>query len=191
MKKSIGAKTIVFPTPVWVIGSYDKNGKANAMTVAWGGICCSQPPAVTISLRKATYSYHCIMERKAYTVNVPSERFIQQADYIGIVSGRDHDKFAETGLTAVKSELVDAPYVLEFPLALECRVIHTLEIGLHTQFIGEIMNVLADEDALNENGLPDMDKVQPMLYAPTVGAYYGSGKHLGKGYDVGKGLKKR
>jgi len=98
-----------------------------------------------ISLRKATYSYGNIVERKAFTVNIPSEKYVKEADYFGTVSGRDVDKFKESGLTSVKSELVDAPYIQEFPLVLECKLIRTIEIGLHTQFIGEIMDVKADE----------------------------------------------
>ena len=82
------------------MGSYDAQGKPNVMTIAWGGICCSKPPAVTVSLRKATYTYGCIQERGAYTVSIPSEKFAAQADYFGIASGRDTDKFAAAGLTA-------------------------------------------------------------------------------------------
>ena len=77
MKKSLGAKTLIYPTPVWVVGSYDKNNKPNLTTIAWGGICCSKPPYVTVSLRKATYTYNNIMERDDFTVNVPSEQYIK------------------------------------------------------------------------------------------------------------------
>ncbi|MDP2910764.1 MAG: flavin reductase family protein, partial [Candidatus Omnitrophota bacterium] len=87
MKKSLGAKALVFTTPMWIIGTYDKNGKPNGAAVAWGGIVCSKPPCVAISLRKATYSYGNIMDKKAYTVNVPSEKHIKEADYFGMVSG--------------------------------------------------------------------------------------------------------
>ncbi len=109
MKKSLGAKTLVYPTPVFVIGTYDSSGKPNVMTASWGGICCSQPPCVAVSLRKATYSYGNIVARKAFTVSIPSEDQVKQADYIGLVSGRNVDKFAEAKLTAVRSQLVDAP----------------------------------------------------------------------------------
>ena len=81
MKKSLGANTLIYPTPTWVVGTYDKDGKPNVMTAAWGGICCSQPPCVAVSLRKATYSYGNIVERKAFTVNVPSVAHAKQADY--------------------------------------------------------------------------------------------------------------
>ena len=130
MKKSIGAKTIVFPTPVFVVGSYDKSGKPNAMVVAWGGICCSTPPCVAIAIREATYTYGNIMARKAFTISIPSEKFIKEADYFGIVSGRTEDKFAATKLTPVKSDLVDAPYVKEFPFILECSVIQSCKIRI-------------------------------------------------------------
>ena len=186
MKKSLGAKTLVYPLPVWVVGTYDKANKPNVATIAWGGICCSDPPCVAISLRKATYSYGNIVERKAFTINVPSEKYVKEADYFGMVSGRDTDKFAESGLTSVKSELVDAPYVKEFPLILECKLIHTIEIGLHTQFIGEIMDVKADELVLGEKGITDIEKLKPVIFAADTGGYYGVGKFIGKAHSIGK-----
>ena len=125
-------KTYASPTPAWVIGTYDKKNHPNILTVAWGGVCCSKPPCVTISLRKATYSYASIVERQAYTVNILGKDQVGEIDYVGIASGRDRDKFGDTGLTPVRSELVDAPYVGEALLVLECRVIHTFEIGLHS-----------------------------------------------------------
>ncbi len=185
MKKSLGAKTIVYPTPVFVVGTYDKSGKANLMTAAWGGICCSMPPCVAVSLRKATYTYGNIMERKAFTINIPSETYVREADYIGMTSGRDVDKFSATGLTQVKSDVVDAPYILEFPLVLECKLIRTIEIGLHTQFIGEIMDVKADESVLSENGLLAIEKVKPILFDPELRTYRGIGEYLGQAFAVG------
>ncbi|MDD5007548.1 MAG: flavin reductase family protein [Syntrophorhabdaceae bacterium] len=186
MKKSIGARTMIFPTPVLVVGSYDKAGKPNAMTVAWGGICCSQPPCVGISLRKATYSYGNIVERKAFTINVATEQYVKEADYFGIATGKKVDKFATTGLTPVKSDCVDAPYIREFPFILECKLIRTVEIGLHTQFIGEILDVKADEDILGRDGLPDIGKIKPLVYAAEIRNYYGFGKFLGKSFSIGK-----
>lgn len=186
MKKSLGAKALVFTTPTWIIGTYDKSGKPNGATVAWGGIVCSKPPCVAISLRKATYSYGNIMDKKAYTVNVPSEKHVKEADYFGIVSGRNEDKFARTKLTPVKSCLVDAPYIQEFPLILECKVINIVEIGLHIRFIGEIMDVKCDEDMLGKNGLPDIEKIKPILYDPEVCTYHGIGKYLGDAFSIGK-----
>jgi flavin reductase (DIM6/NTAB) family NADH-FMN oxidoreductase RutF len=188
MKKSLGAKTIAFTTPVWLIAVYDSAGKPNAMTAAWGGICCSQPPCVTVSLRKATYTYGCIMERMAYTVNIPSESQATVADYFGIASGKNRDKFAEAGLSTERSALVDAPYIKEFPLILECKVLHTLEIGLHTQFIGEIIDVKADESVLNQDGVIDVEKLRPFVFSPDAQVYHGLGKCLGKAFSIGKEL---
>ena len=186
MKKSIGAKTVVYPTPVLIVGTYDPEGKPNAMAVAWGGICCSRPPCVAVSLRKATYSYGNIVERKVFTVSIPSEKHVKEADYFGIVSGRNQDKFAATGLTPVRSKLIDAPYVDEFPFVLECKLLHTIEIGLHTQFIGEVVNIMADESVLDARGSLDIEKVRPFLFAPDNRAYYGLGEFLGQAFSIGK-----
>ncbi len=186
MKKSLGAKTLLYPTPALVVGSYDLQGKPNVMTAAWGGICCSEPPCVAVSLRKATYSYHNIVHRKAFTISLPSERYAKDADYFGIVSGKAEDKFAASGLTPVHSDLVDAPYVQEFPLVLECRLLHTFELGLHTQFVGEILDVKADQAMLGEGGVPDVEKLRPIIFAPGSQAYYGIGRRLGKAFSIGK-----
>jgi len=186
MKSSLGARTIVPTTPVWVVGTYDRDGKPNVMTAAWGGICCSQPPCVYVSLRKATYTYGNIMERKSFTVNIPSEIYTKEADYFGIVSGKAVDKFSSTGLTPVRSDLVDAPYVKEFPLAIECKLIQAIEIGLHTEFIGEIMDVKADSSVLNEKNLPEIEKMKPILWNPAEMTYHEVGKRIGKAFSIGK-----
>ena len=189
MKKSIGPRTLIYPTPVFVIGTYDKAGKPNAMTAAWGGICCSNPPCVAVSLRRARYSFNNIVTRQAFTVNITPERLVKESDYFGLVSGRNQDKFAATGLTAVKSDLVDAPYIKEFPVALECSLLRTVEIGVHIQFIGEVLDIKADEELLNDKGIPDIVKVKPVLFAPEMQAYYGVGSLLGQAFSIGKSLK--
>ena len=191
MKKSLGARTIAVPTPAWAVGTYDKNGRPNVMTAAWAGICCSSPPCVYVSLRKATYTYGNIMERKAFTVSIASEDNAEEVDFFGLVSGRDVDKFALTGLTPVKSELVDAPYVDEFPLVFECRVIHVIEIGLHTEFIGEIIDVKGDSSVLNNEGLPDIEKVRPIVYSPSSRVYHKIGQFLGEAFSIGKRIEKK
>jgi flavin reductase (DIM6/NTAB) family NADH-FMN oxidoreductase RutF len=189
MKKSLGAKTIVYPAPVFIVGTYDKDGRPNAMNAAWAGICCSVPPCVAVSLRQATYTYGNIIEQKAFTVSIPSRDFIREADYFGIVSGRTEDKFSHTGLTPVKSDLVHAPYVQEFPLVLECQLLHTLEIGLHTLFVGEIKDVKAEENMLGQDGKPDIEKIKPLIFSPTSMTYYGIGEYLGKAFSLGKEIK--
>ncbi len=186
MKKSMGAKTLVFPTPTWIVGTYDAQGKPNGAAVAWGGICNSEPPSVAVSLRKATYSHGNLTAREAFTVSVASEAYARQADYFGIASGRDGDKFAATGLTPTRSELVDAPYVEEFPLVLECKLVHAFELGLHTQFVGQIVDVKADESVLDDKGRPAIEKVRPFVFAPSDRTYYGIGRLVGKAFSMGK-----
>ncbi len=190
MKKSVGAKTIIYPTPALVVGTYDKNGKANAMTAAWGGICCSNPPCVAVSLLSSRYTYENIVNKKCFTVNIASEAQVKSVDYFGIASGRNADKFAVTGLTPVKSDLIDAPCIEEYPVVLECRLLKTLEIGSHTQFVGEILDVKADESVLAEGGLPDIEKVLPVCFSPTRMSYFAIGRKLGKAYSIGKEFQK-
>ena len=188
MKQSLGAKTILYPTPVLVVSTYDEEGKPNAMTAAWGGIACSKPPCVTVSLRAATASHGNIMKRQAFTISIPGEEDAARADYLGLVSGRDHDKFSEAGLTPVRSELVDAPYIEEFPLVLECSVVGVHELGLHTQFIGEIKDVKIDDAMLGGDGQVDVRRLRPMLFAMSPGGYYGIGEFLGQAYSIGKSV---
>ncbi len=126
------------------------------------------------------------MEQKAFTVNIPSKKYIREADYVGIYSGQDENKFESTGLTPVKSDMVDAPYVDEFPMAMMCKLIHTHEIGLHTQFIGEILDVIAEEEVLAENGRPDINKVEPVIYDNASRYYYGIGNKVLKAYSQRK-----
>ena len=186
MKKSIGPRAIIQPNPVLIIGSYDQNGRPNIMAVAWGGICCSKPPCAAISLRQATYTYGNIQHNNAFTINIPSASFAKEADYVGIYSGKNEDKYKALGLTPVKSDVVNAPYVKEFPVVLECEVLKVVEIGLHTQFIGEIKDIKADESILDENGLPDITKVKPFIYDAAGPGYYALGDFLGKPYSVGR-----
>jgi flavin reductase (DIM6/NTAB) family NADH-FMN oxidoreductase RutF len=190
-KTSLGARTVIIPTPVWIIGSYDDEGKPNMMTSSWVGVCSSKPASVMTCLREATYTFGNIMRRKAFTVNIPSESLASHAAYVGRVSGRDVDKFAETGLTPVKSALVDAPYIKEFPLIIECQLKQTVELGSHTMFIGEIRDVKADQSILNEEGVPDIEKLKPFVYTPGTSEFYGIGKKLGDVSELAKEKEKR
>jgi len=126
------------------------------------------------------------MERKAFTINVPSEKYAREADYFGMVSGRTIDKFSVTGLTPVKSDLVDAPYVKEFPMVVECKVIKIVEIGLHTQFIGEIIDVKADDAVIGDKDLPDIAKVLPFVFCPERRSYWRIGEPLGEAFSIGR-----
>ncbi len=189
MKKNIGARPLIYPTPAVVVGTYDQEGKPNAMTAAWVGLCCSTPPCIMVALGRNSYTNENIQMKKFFTVNIPSQQYVKEVDYFGITSGKNTDKFEDVKLTPVASDVVDAPYVKEFPLVLECKLVDVLKIGSADQLIGEIIDVKADESVLNEAGLPDIEKVQPMLYAPAIRQYYSIGNHLGKAYSIGKEIK--
>jgi flavin reductase (DIM6/NTAB) family NADH-FMN oxidoreductase RutF len=187
MKIAVPPQPLMLPSPALIIGTYGIDGKPNMMYAAWGGIAVSKPPCVSVSLREATLTHGNIGRTEAFTVNFPSEKYFRAADFVGIVSGKSHDKFKEARLTPVKSELVDAPIVNEFPYALECKLINRVEIGTHTMFIGEIVGIVADSDVLGQNGLPDIEKVRPMLWGSFGSmAYYGIGGKLGDAFSVGK-----
>jgi flavin reductase (DIM6/NTAB) family NADH-FMN oxidoreductase RutF len=190
MKLSLPAQTILLPSPVLIIGTYSYDCKPNIMTAAWGGIASSKPPCISVSLREATLSYHNIKQTEAFTVNIPSEKYLKEADFAGMVSGKGCDKFKETSLTPEKSKLVNAPIVKEFPYALECRLIKQVELGGHTMFIGEIVGMVADSTVLNLNQLPDIEKVRPILWGSFGSmAYYNIGDKLGNAFSVGNELK--
>lgn len=182
----MGAKQLLYPTPVLVVSTYDKEGRPNAMTVAWGGICCSVPPCIAISVRKATYTYGNLMDKRAFTVNIPSEKHIKEADYFGMESGKKEDKFAKTGLTPVKSEFVDAPYIAEFPINLECKIIQVFEIGLHTQFVGEVLNAKIDDTIQEKGDTPIIEQIKPLLFAPDSRSYYAVGERTAQAFSIGK-----
>jgi len=190
MKKSLGAKTLVSPTPAWLVGSYDSNGKPNIMTVAWGGFCSSEPPSISISVYPEHHSFQSILERKAFTVSVPSVDLAREVDFAGLTSGADLDKFAVAGLTAIRAEHVDAPFVAEAPVVVECRLSRSVEVGVQTILIGEIVDVKAEEDVLGANGLPDILKVRPLIYEPGNGRYVSIGDIVGKGFSIGRELVK-
>ena len=177
MKKDLGARLAVYPTPVYLIATYDKADKANVMAVGWGGVCCSTPPSVAISVRKATYTYQALCERQAFTLNLATTAYVEEASYFGLASGRNEDKFATTGLTPIHSDFVDAPYIAELPVNLECQIIHQYEIGSHTQFIGQILNVKVDEQIQTDS--PIIEQIHPIVYG--VGndhVYYGLGEKI-------------
>jgi flavin reductase (DIM6/NTAB) family NADH-FMN oxidoreductase RutF len=156
--------TVLHPHPVLLVGTFGADGKPNLMAAAWGGICCSDPPCVAVSLREATLTYHNILHAKAFTIGIPSRKHVAAADYVGIVSGRDHDKFRDTGLTPLRSAKVNAPLAAELPFSLECTLFQHHKLGLHTIFIGEIVGIQADEDILGPRGLPDIEKTQAVLW---------------------------
>lgn len=185
MKKSIGIKDIIFPNPVFIVGTYDKNGKPNFMNVAWAGFVGGDNDSVVIAIRPSRYTYDNLNERKAFTISVPSADYLSEADYFGLASGRTEDKIKKTGLTSVDAEFVDAPYIKEFPYILECQVNNTLDLGAHKLFVGDIKDIKVDEDKLTDNNLPDWDKIKPLTYDRVNNEYRLPGTIAGKAFSDG------
>jgi len=186
MKRSVGAVPAIYPLPVLVIGTYDHAGKPNAMVAAWGGICSSDPPALAVSVRPSRVTYRNLMEKREFSVSIPPVKYLAETDLFGVVSGEDVDKFALTGLTPVRSTLVDAPFIREFPVVLECRVINRVDVGSHVQFIGRILDVKADEDAIGPDEKPDLSKVDPLGFDAFRSQYYGMGPVAGSAFSAGR-----
>lgn len=178
----------MYPAPVFVVGSYDKEGKPNFLTAAWGGVYSAKPPCVGISIRKETYSYDGIFQRKAFTISIPSEQWVKHVDYLGIISGRTTNKAAEAKLTTGRSKLVDAPFIKEFPIILECKVVDAADISIYTQFVGEVIDVKAEDNVLGNDGAIDMEKLRPLIYAMDTQEYFGIGKRVGKVFSSGKDI---
>lgn len=186
MKKSLGVNNLIFPNPALVVCTYDENAEPNAITLAWGGIASSGPESVSIAVRPSRYSYEALMRTKAFTLNLPSVEYAAEVDYFGLVSGRKHRKFATTGLTPVRGEFVDAPYIAEFPCSMECVVTHTTDISAHTLFIGEVKDVKLDDALLNEAGEILWDKARILTFDSGRKVYRAPGEEVGAAYSIGK-----
>lgn len=181
----LGPTPLAYPLPAFLVGTYDTEGRANIMTAAWGGICCSEPPCIAVSIRPERHSHEALMARKAFTVNVPSVALAGKVDFAGMASGKKHDKFMELSLTAEASRHVDAPCVDQCPLVLECRLLQSIPLGSHTQFIGEILNVSLLEVCLDA-GTPDIQKIDPLLYDGGQKRYHCIGEPVGRAFSLGK-----
>jgi flavin reductase (DIM6/NTAB) family NADH-FMN oxidoreductase RutF len=182
-KRSINRKLVSGAKPAMVIGSYSPDYVPNIMTASWYGICNSNPPMVAVSMRPATLSYHHVTHHMAFTVNIPSRDFVFETDFAGQNSGRDVQKFSHLGLTPVKAEFVEAPYVDEFPVILECRVVEYHDLGSHRQFIGEVIDVKASIQVIDENERFLMDVLKPIQMGED-GYYYVTGERLERGYNT-------
>lgn len=151
-----GPSTSVYPLPAALVSAYDKDGNPNAMTAAWISNICFKPPTAVVGIRDTRYTFELINNAKAYGINIPSVEIIKQADYFGVVSGRDRNKFKDTGLTVFKGTKIDVPLIKECPINIECKLTNVVEVGTHSAFFGEILNVHYDESMLNEKGAPDL-----------------------------------
>ena len=175
------------PVPAVLVGCGDgsRRNPYNLITVGWCGMACSDPPQLTIGIRPERFSFGLIRRTGEFTVNLPTKALTADLDYCGVVSGKAVDKFKERGLTPVPGNTVKAPLVGECPVALECRVKESLELGSHWLFIAEILAVRVDPGLVDGNGKLDMEKAGLVTYAH--GNYYAVGEELGRfGFSIRK-----
>lgn len=190
MKKVFANRTLwpgstqLAPVPAALVGCGGSGGwKENLITVAWTGILSSKPPMLSISLRPERYSWEIIKALGEFTLNLPPASLAADVDWCGVVSGRDHDKFAERKLTSLPGVKVSAPLVGECVLGLECRVGQVLELGSHHAFIAEVLAVRAAEELLEDDGRLNLTRDGLLAYAH--GHYYNLGECLGHfGFSV-------
>lgn len=185
MRKNFGAKAILYPEPVFIIGTYDENGIPDAMNAAWGGI--SEEDEISICLSAEHKTVKNILARKAFTVSMATADTVVPCDYVGIVSAnREPNKFEKAGFHAVKSEFVDAPLIAELPMAVECEL-----IGYDPEtcrMVGRIVNVCAKEAVLTDGKIDPM-KLRPITYDGMNHAYHVLGEKVGNAFHDGAALK--
>ena len=173
------------PVPAVMVSVTDKEGKSNIITVAWAGTVCTNPPMVSISVRPSRYSYRILEETGEFVINLTNESLVKVCDYCGVVSGRDVDKFAKTGLTPIPMEHVHAMGIDESPVNMECKITEKRELGSHTMFIAEVVGVTVDDRYMDETGKFHINESGLVMYSH--GEYFALGKKLGKfGYSVKK-----
>ncbi len=176
---------MLYPLPAVMVGCKGKDGKNNIITVAWTGTVCTNPPMVYISIRKERYSYGIIKDTGEFTINLTGQSLVRAADYCGVKSGREVDKFKEMKLTPVKGVHIEAPCIEEAPVNIECRLKEIIPLGSHDMFLSEVLGVHADSKFMNEKGKFDLSMAKPIVYSH--GEYYGLGELLGTfGYSVKK-----
>lgn len=178
----LGVKPLIFPMPVLIIGTYDKDGVPNAMNAAWGMISDMNEISISLSEHKTTEN---LAVTGAFTVSMATEGTVVPCDYVGIESAKKvPDKFAKAGFHATKSSKVNAPLIDELPVALECKV-KSFENGI---LIGEIVNVTADDSVMTD-GKIDVKKLKPIAYDPAANTYVALGDVVGKAFAAGLQLK--
>ena len=187
MKKDLGKVPAVYPMPVLMIATYDENGKVDVMNAAWGMICGMDKIALCISEPHKTTKN--IRKLGAFTVALADAAHVKEADYFGIASGNNtEDKFERTGLTAVKSDKVNAPVIDEFPVTMECELAEIVTTDNFHSVIGNIVNVKADEEVLDENGKINPEKLNALIFDQFRSGYYVSGEKAGQAWSSGKEL---
>ncbi|MCM1289070.1 MAG: flavin reductase family protein [Corallococcus sp.] len=169
--------TLLAPLPA-VMVTVGNMQNANIITVAWTGVICSVPPRVYVSVRRDRFSYDILNGNKQFVINLTGADLLPACDWCGILSGRDHDKFAEMKLTKTPASFVEPPLIDESPINLECQVFDVINLGSHDMFLADVLSVHADERVVDENG--KIDYALARLVAYEHGEYYATGKHLGR-----------
>ena len=176
---------MLYPLPAVLVTAADRQGNTNVFTVAWTGTVCSDPPMVSISVRKERHSYHMIRETGEFVINLTTAELACATDYCGVKSGRDVDKFRELGLTPLPGSKVRAPLLGESPVNIECKVVQMLPLGSHHMFLAEVAAVHAEDKYMEERRKFHLEKAEPVVYSH--GAYFVCGEQLGTfGYSVKK-----
>jgi flavin reductase (DIM6/NTAB) family NADH-FMN oxidoreductase RutF len=189
MKKSLGVEPYLFPMPVLMISTYNEDDSVNVMNMAWGGICGENMVALNITETHKTAQN--IKKRGAFTLSIADIPHIEAADFFGIASGNKMpDKFEKSGLSAIKSDKVDAPIVNEFPITLECKVVDAQSSDYGFRVLGEIINVLADEEVLNDKGKVDPTKLNAFVFDQFQSGYYSIGEKVGQAWNSGAKMMK-
>ena len=183
MRKNIKTTEGIFPMPVLMISTYNEDGTINVMNAAWGTMF--DRDQVILNLTETHKTVKNIKERKAFTVSIADSKHVKEADYFGMVSGNNTaNKFEKSGLTAVKSEYVDAPVINELPLCLECEFIEYNEYGV----LGKVVNTSADESVMNGDNV-DISKVSAIAFDPYTHGYYKVEERVGEAFKDGLQLK--
>ena len=189
MKKDWKPGTLLYPLPAVIVSVGKEENEYNLLTVSWTGTICSEPPTCYISVRPERYSYPVLKKNKEFVINLTSTKMAYATDWVGVRSGKNFNKFKEMRLTPAKAHVVDAPYIEESPLCIECRVKDIIPLGTHDMFISEVVNILADEQFIHpKTGAFDMKKAGLLVYVH--GKYYGLGEFIGKfGWSVKRKTK--
>ena len=184
-KISWKAGNMLYPLPAIMVSLTDKKGNSNIITLAWAGTICTNPPMLSVSIRPERYSYDIIKETGEFVVNLTTKELTYATDYCGVKSGRDVDKFKEMKLTKLDSEKIKAVAIAESPVNIECKVREIMELGSHSLFIADVVNVRVDGKLLDEKGRFNLAKSELIAYSH--GRYYELGKELGSfGYSIRK-----
>ena len=182
----------MYPSPAVIVSAYDENGNADACTLAFASMCSHFPPCLMIAINSTAKrkTLKDILEKKEFVLGFPDINQIAETDYLGIVSGYDEDKIKKVSWTVTPSENIDAPVINELKLSVECKVVNIVDdVGSHTQITGEIINIIADEDILDDSGKISLKLLKPIVYDDVLYDYLEVGNKKNDAFNVGLKFK--